>query len=140
MPYDMENIEIQFANNNECATTSNNISVIKADYAIRSGSPPGIPTIDEEQQQSTPSSSIATATKTTSTKDNNKAWSRFSNKAINNFPKHFSDLSSNEKKVLLFGLVIFIALFITIGAVFISSSNNDSTSYSSIQQPPSCSY
>ena len=48
MPYDMENIEIQFANKDECAISSNNVSVIKADYAIRSSSS-NIP-IDEERQ------------------------------------------------------------------------------------------
>ena len=136
MPYDMENIEIQFSNKDECATSSqsnNNVSVIKADYAIRSSSPSDI---DEEQQQSTPSSSIATATKTAKTsKDDNKVWSKFSGNIVDNFPKHISDLSSSEKKVLTFGLVIFIALLITIGAVFISSNNNGSSNYSSIQPP-----
>jgi len=132
MPYDMENIEIQFEEEtkDECATSSNNISVIKADFAIQSNISDTIDE-DEEQQQ-------AAATTTKATKDdNNKVWSRFSSNSIKNFPKHFSDLSSNEKKVLTFGLVIFIALLITIGAVFISSSNNNnsSSSYSSIQPP-----
>ena len=130
MPYDMENIEIQFEEeNNKQQISSSNVSVIKADYAIRSNISDTIDE-DEEQQQSTSSS---TTTKT-STKDK-KLWSRFS--SSNNFPKDFSDLSSREKKLLLFGLVIFIAILITIGAVFISSSNNgSSSSYSSIQQPP----
>jgi len=133
MPYDMENIEIQFDEENNKQISGNNVSIVKADYATRSSSPSDIP-IDEEQQQSKSSSSTTTTAQTT--KDKNKVWSIFSSD-INNFPKHFSDLSSTEKKLLILGLVIFIALLITIGAVFISSSNNDSSSFSSIQPPPS---
>ena len=50
MPYDMENIEIQFEEEtkDECATSSNNISVIKADFAIQSNISD---TIDEDEEQ-----------------------------------------------------------------------------------------
>ena len=98
MPYDMENIVLQFeGENNKQQISSNNVSIIKADYAIRSSSS-NIP-IDEEQQQQSTSSSITTTAK--ATKDANKVWSRFSNKGISNFPKRLSDLSSSEKKLIV---------------------------------------